>query len=111
MEKRAKLAAALARGDVPFNSKSDVMHVGEPKIILTKRAGHLTQAGHAWVQMGGVDPVRYSGELIEDGDKKYVMDKGSRVDLLSLHQTPDGPVWRPPRRAGCASGSTTSGRS
>jgi hypothetical protein len=93
--RRAELAAALARGDVPFNGKSDVMYVGNPKIMLTRKAGHLTQAGYAWVQMGGVDPVRYSGELIEAGDKKYVMDNGKRVDLLSLHQTPDGSVWRP----------------
>ena len=84
--KRAELAAVLARGDVPFKGKSDVMYVGEPKIMLTKKTGHLTEAGCAWVQMGGVNPVRYSGELIEDGDKKYV---------LSLHQTPDGPVWLP----------------
>ena len=45
--KRAELATALARGDVPFNGKSDVMYVREPKITLTNRAGNLTQAGYA----------------------------------------------------------------
>ena len=62
------------------------MYVGNPKIMLTTRLGHLTQAGYAWMEMGGVNPMRYRGERIEAGDKKYVM---------RLHQTPDGPVWLP----------------
>ena len=83
--RRAELAAALARGDVPFNGDGGV-YVGNPKIRLTQKLGHLTQAGYAWMQMGGVNPMRYSGELIGAGDKKYVM---------RLHQTCDGPVWLP----------------
>ena len=66
------------------------MYVGNLKLASAK--GHLTQAGYAWIRMGGADPVRYSGALLVDGESKYVMDRGRRVDLLRLHQTPDGPV-------------------
>ena len=93
---RNELAAALERGDVAAPRRGDAMYVGNIKLASAK--GHLTQAGYAWIKMGGVDPVRYSGELIEDGDSKYVIDSGRRVDILKLHQTPKGPEWRPTKR-------------
>ena len=83
--RRAELAAALARGDVPFKGDNGV-YVGNPKIRLTNKLGHLLQAGYAWIQMGGVNPMRYNGEPILDGDKKYVM---------RIHWSPDGPLWLP----------------
>jgi len=72
------------------------MYVGNIKLASAK--GRLTKAGYAWIKMGGVDPARYSGELIVDGDSKYVMDSGRRVDILKLHQTPKGPEWRPTKK-------------
>ena len=66
--RRAELAAALARGDVPFMGDDGVVYVGNPKIMLTRKTGPLTQAGSAWIQMGGVNPMR-NGEPILDGGK------------------------------------------
>ena len=68
-KKRAALAAALARGDVPSNDKSDVMYVGEPKIRLTN----------------------LDGNLIARGESKCVMENGHRVERLKVHHGPNGP--------------------
>ena len=68
--RRNELAAALERGEVPAPRRTDAMFVGNIKLASAK--GHLTKAGYAWIKMGGVDPVRYSGELIVDGESKYV---------------------------------------
>ena len=83
--RRAELAAALARGDVPFKGDDGVVYVGNPKIRLTNKLGHLLQAGYAWIQMGGVNPMR-NGEPILDGGKNYVM---------RLHWSSGRLVWLP----------------
>ena len=106
---RNELAAALERGEGPATrgGRANAMYVGNIKLASAK--GHLTKAGYAWIKMGGVDPVRYSGALIVDGESKYVMDRGRRVDLL--RRLPTVLCGARPRRAFCAFGSTTNGRS
>ena len=72
------------------------MYIGKMK--LTSADGHLTPVGYAWLEMGGADLVRYSGDLFTQGDKKYVMEIGHTVALMKIHHGPSGPEWRPTKK-------------
>ena len=65
------------------------MYIG--KIKLADADGHLTSVGHAWLEMGGADPERYSGNLITRGESKYVIENGHRVELLKSSPRPERP--------------------
>ena len=69
------------------------MYVGRPRIMLRDRSGNPTDAGKAWLDMGGADPARYPGAIQSTEKTKYVMEGGRRHVLQKRVGSTD-PEWR-----------------
>ena len=92
---RARLEALKNDNEQPYHvAGARAMYIGKRKIMLCDRSGNPAFAGHAWLDIGGRDRVRYQGGIQRTEHTRYAMEGGERHILQKLAQGRDGPEWR-----------------
>ena len=84
---RARLVALRDEGAQPFHvGKGLAMFVGN-NIKLRARDGTYTDRGRLWEEIGGMEPVRFHGQMQRSDRQKYIKVDGQKHILWSLAPT------------------------